>query len=87
MLYFQCDIHEYIVGSGGSPIFIPIELIVMCVPNQTIYPIFIDTDSTTDVPQPTNAAHISYINISVIGSHWIGDRVVDMQNIVRVGGW
>ena len=86
MLYFQCDIHEYIVGSGGSPIFIPIELIVMCVPNQKYPPIFIDTNSTTDVPQSANTAHISYIIISVIGSHLIGDRVVDIQNIVRVGG-
>ena len=48
----------------SSPIFIP-KLIVMCVPNQTISPIFIDTDSTTDVPQPTNTAHISHILLSL----------------------
>lgn len=30
MLYFQCDSHEYIVGSGGSPIFIPIANRVDC---------------------------------------------------------
>ena len=68
MLYFQCYIHEYIVGSGGSPIFIPIELIVKCVPNQTIYPIFIDTDSTTDVHSNRLMLHISCIYYYLC--HW-----------------
>ena len=62
MLYFQCVIHVY-CWIWSSPIFIP-KLIVMCVPNQTISPIFIDTDSTTDVPQLTNTAHILHILLS-----------------------
>jgi hypothetical protein len=90
MLYFQCGIYQYIVGSGASPIFILISWLLCVYQPITylLYPIFIDNNSTIHVPQPNNTAHNSYILFSLpLGVIQSVKGLLMSITLFVVGGW
>ena len=65
MIRFASNTQYIVVYVAISHLHINKQLIVMCVPNQNKSPFFINTDSTTDVSQSSNIAHIQHTLLSL----------------------